>query len=525
MKNKNQISKEVEQIFKNAKLFWMEVFLSAVIATLGLLQNSIAIVIGAMLIAPLLRPIQAIAFSIVRGQTKNIYRATKVMLGAIFLSILIAFLFASILPLKNETPEILARTTPNLIDLIVALASAVVVFATIKTNRFIESVAGVAMATSLLPPLAVCGIELALWHPDQVFGSLFLFVTNLLAIIFVGIVTFIAYGFSPKQRVKEVGIVKYLALIVTLIVLITFPLAASLKLIADKISTESKAQTYLENIISQKIPGASLTELKLLDITTQSAKFAAVIRIPSDEEFFLETQNAITNELGKTLNRDVNLSVQVVPITSIISKEEKAKMSELPIEEQLTSEFQEFLKAELPTSSLISLDVLPIAQGQWLLKPVVALTPSENLDLEKQNLLTQKFLKINQSAQSVNWGIIQLSEVKSKSELSLSELYQQEQYAKWQNFFATALPKQATVNNLQISWDVAPGFTEYEFNKDLITLYRASFDIYLPEDLLSQEDNIKEQVNNFANLLSNNSNQVSIRFFPYKRVELLNANN
>ena len=176
--------------------------LSTTIATLGLLNGSEAVVIGAMLVAPMMTPIMGMAGAMVMAwPRRQVQSAALVAVGAIFSMGLAA---AWELLLRDETatvPEgVLARTEPNLLDLGIAIAAgAAGAYVTVR-RRAGGALPGVAIAVALLPPLSVAGILFARGEGSLARGAVLLFVTNLAAIVLSASLVFLATGFIPRAR-------------------------------------------------------------------------------------------------------------------------------------------------------------------------------------------------------------------------------------------------------------------------------------------------------------------------------------
>ena len=165
--------------------FAFMIAMSAGIAVLGLLLSSPAVVIGAMLISPLMNPILGLGFGLTLFDFSEVRRALAALVGGAVLAVAFTALIVMVSPLKEQTAEILARTRPNLFDLLVALFAALAgSFAIIRGRG--ETIVGVAIATALMPPLAVVGYGLATWNLPVLGGSLALFVTNFVTIALVG---------------------------------------------------------------------------------------------------------------------------------------------------------------------------------------------------------------------------------------------------------------------------------------------------------------------------------------------------
>lgn len=161
--------------------FALMTVLSCGIAILGLLQNSVAVIIGAMLVSPLMGPIVALGFSLTTVDYRQMKRSVVALGVGLVVALLMSIVIVSFSPLQAETPEILARTQPNLFDLLVAVFSGLAGgYAVIKGRG--EAIVGVAIATALMPPLAVVGYGIATLKMHIAMGSFLLFMTNLLAI-------------------------------------------------------------------------------------------------------------------------------------------------------------------------------------------------------------------------------------------------------------------------------------------------------------------------------------------------------
>ncbi|MEP6703961.1 MAG: DUF389 domain-containing protein, partial [Acidobacteriota bacterium] len=182
-------------------VYWLQIFFSAGIATLGLVLNSPAVIIGAMLISPLMNPILASGLALATGEIVLGLRA----FFNLFLSCLAAIGFAVflviILPFREMTTEIAARMQPNVLDLIIALFSGAVGSVAIcrDLKGVVTSIPGVAIAVALMPPLCVVGYGIGLmlsfdtvtgWRIAS--GGGLLFLTNLVAITLMATIVFLA---------------------------------------------------------------------------------------------------------------------------------------------------------------------------------------------------------------------------------------------------------------------------------------------------------------------------------------------
>jgi uncharacterized hydrophobic protein (TIGR00271 family) len=232
--------------------FILLVLLSSVIATLGLLMNSPATIIGAMLVAPLMSPIIGLGLGSIRGDDRLIRDATKALLQGAMLAVFIAALLTlsnrliPFVPLTaDQLPgEVLARTRPTPMDLGVALAGGLAAAFALAMPNISAALPGVAIATALLPPLSVVGIGLAYQRWDVAGGAFLLFITNSVAIAASAMLVFFVLGFTPRS-VEKVGRLFGLPRSLVILSLVTIVLLAPLTFISVQFVREANASRAL----------------------------------------------------------------------------------------------------------------------------------------------------------------------------------------------------------------------------------------------------------------------------------------
>ncbi len=170
--------------------------LATVVACYGLLEDSAAVVIGAMVIATLLGPITGFALALVDGDNGLLRKALLAEASGVVLVLCMALLIGVIHRDAPLTREILARTRPTLLDVIIALAGGAAGAYASASPRLSAGLVGVAIATALVPPLSACGICLGRGEADLGCGAFVLFVTNLVAIQFASSVVLCLCGFN-----------------------------------------------------------------------------------------------------------------------------------------------------------------------------------------------------------------------------------------------------------------------------------------------------------------------------------------
>jgi len=186
--------------------FWTMLVLSAVIATAGVVSDSTATVIGAMIIAPLATPIMGVALGIVRRSSSATRSAAKFTLAGALVVIVIGVAFSLLIPgdvnLLNDS-QIASRTSPGLVDLISAVATGFAGSIAFARRDVAAVLPGVAIAISLVPPLAVVGVCLGQGAVALAIGALVLFISNFVALVLAGSLVFTTAGYGTDAADGE----------------------------------------------------------------------------------------------------------------------------------------------------------------------------------------------------------------------------------------------------------------------------------------------------------------------------------
>ena len=213
--------------------FWVLIVLSTIIASAGVMADSTATVIGAMIVAPLMTPILGTALAVVLADRRLILKNLGMVIGGAASVILIAYLIgltSHALLVADTNAQIAARVSPRLIDLLAALA--------MVRSDISDTLPGVAIAISLVPPLAVVGLTLESGAPQQALGALLLFGTNVTAIIATGTIIFLAYRVRPAAIALhvKVGQLRRGALVTALgsVLVLAIPLGIGSALVAQQ---------------------------------------------------------------------------------------------------------------------------------------------------------------------------------------------------------------------------------------------------------------------------------------------------
>ena len=300
------------------------IMMSAGIAILGLLLSSPAVVIGAMLLSPLMSPILGVGFALATGKRKwLVISARSLLLGSVA-AVLFTALIVLISPLQTVTEEIAARTRPNLFDLMVALFSSIAgSYAMIRGRE--GSIVGVAIATALMPPLAVVGFGLATFNWTVFFGALGLFFTNFLTIALTATLMARLYGFRTTLSSKQ-GWFQSVGIFVIFVAL-AIPLGLSLRAIA----WESNAQRIVRNAIQSEFGDRARISEQAIDWSSEPLAINATVLTP---DFDTGANEDITRALRERLGREVAVNIEQFRVGADPGAAEQAELARARAAEQ-----------------------------------------------------------------------------------------------------------------------------------------------------------------------------------------------
>ncbi|HCU25741.1 MAG TPA: TIGR00341 family protein [Deltaproteobacteria bacterium] len=327
--------------------YWVELILASGIATLGLVLNSPAIVIGAMLVSPLMTPIMGTGLALATGDFFLGIRAIANLLLSIGTCLAVSTLLVMLLPFKESTQEILARTQPNLLDLIVALLSGLAgSIATLKSSKGLTSaLPGTAIAVALVPPLCVIGYGLGSHHFELQWWSIakgggLLFAANLVAIVLTSMGIFLLVGMGRRhirsrvdewQRLPEqfsqleawlekskiwrtmekIGTLQArFVILMIFFFLVFFPLQQALTRVVAQIRERSERQQQVRVIheVAQNLFNVPKTsEVEKIDMEPAAQGIRALIRVSTNRLFNKEERQKFEDETSGRLKKNVSL--------------------------------------------------------------------------------------------------------------------------------------------------------------------------------------------------------------------------
>lgn len=317
---KAEVLEELRQASTPGFDYFLLVVLSCSIATFGLISDSVAVIIGAMLVAPLMSPILGLSLASVAGQQRMFRRAVVALIEGVILAIaLSAFISWTALELPfnvlNPLPgEVLARTRPSPFDLGIALAGGAAAAYALAQPKLSAALPGVAIATALMPPVCTVGIGLSMGRMEIMSGAFLLFLANLSAISFAGILVFAALGFKPLFMEKTWHrIPRSLMISAILVLLVTVPLV----LLTIQSVRETNLQQQIREVILTELH--TLPDVQVVEITMdpQNGVLNLHVTLRASRQPSYQQVVMLQESLAEFLQRAVALQLIVVPTTRL----------------------------------------------------------------------------------------------------------------------------------------------------------------------------------------------------------------
>jgi len=276
--------------------FMVLLILATMIATFGLFINSSSVIIGAMLLAPLMQPIVSLSMGVLRQDSVLELTSAKTVIMGVLSVLMTAAVIAWFIPIDKMTTEMSGRLFPTTLDLFVAIASGIAAAYAKSNEKISASLAGVAIAVALVPPIAVAGIG-AGWAEWHMFSSAFLlFLTNLVGIVLAAALTFMTLGYSPI-RVARKGIITWFLIAV----LVAIPLYSSFEKMKENISIQKTLANIHFTLKKQEV---ELTHIQLI----QHSKILEVRCEVIASGFLSEEEKKILKEvIEKTIGKKVEV--------------------------------------------------------------------------------------------------------------------------------------------------------------------------------------------------------------------------
>jgi len=314
MEQRRKIIADVHNDSKANFDYLILVALSSSIATLGLLSDSPAVIIGAMVVAPLMSPILAIGLATTTGEKKLLKEALLTLFIGALLSIVIAMILTWIndelpfISLHQMPGEVMSRTRSSPVDLTIAIAGGLAAAYAVTRPKLSAALPGVAIATALMPPVCTVGIGLALQNWQVASGSGLLFITNAVAIAFASGLVFLARGFSKEQRFGDTKIHATIWVSTVLVIILLIPLTYfSLRVIRQA------EETRLINAVVERevalLPNAQLEETSFVN---SPEALDLRLTLHTSRSLYWQEIVSLQEAIATGLNRKVSLRVEQV---------------------------------------------------------------------------------------------------------------------------------------------------------------------------------------------------------------------
>ncbi|MEW6168556.1 MAG: DUF389 domain-containing protein [Pseudomonadota bacterium] len=273
---------------------------STLLAALGLVLGSAAVIIGAMVLAPLMAPIVSLAMSLLRRDPRLLRAAAKTIAVGVALALAASALLALVTPLRRLTPEIEARLHPTLLDLGVAVVSGVAAAYAYARESVVKSLPGVAIAVALVPPLAVAGIGLG-WGDARLFGgAALLFLTNLVGIASTAALTFLVLGYAPIQTAA-----RGLRMLAAALVALALPLYFSF----DRIVEVWRLERQLQRAVLST--GQREVQLREPRVAIEDGRVVVAATVVAPELLGTAEIDALKDELERRVQREVRVELDL----------------------------------------------------------------------------------------------------------------------------------------------------------------------------------------------------------------------
>lgn len=311
---------------------WILIF-AVFIASLGLNVNSTAVIIGAMLISPLMGPIIGMGLALGIADLDLFKQSIKNYLVSTFISVVTATIYFTLSPITNAQSELLARTSPTLYDVLIALFGGAAGFLATSTKGRNNVVPGVAIATALMPPLCTAGYGLAVQNTSYFFGAFYLYFINTVFIAFTTCVGVRFLHFHRKQFINREQMRRVNLYIVTIIIITIIPASY----MTWNIIKQSVFENNIENFVTKELNYSGTNILShQYDLKTKTLHVVAVGN-PISTDSIAKAQKAMTNYQldGYTLK-----VIQGSNSDSLLLLQHKNK-GQLMVGENNTAEWQE----------------------------------------------------------------------------------------------------------------------------------------------------------------------------------------
>lgn len=293
--------------------YLLSIVLANLIALLGLLVNSIAVVIGAMLISPLMGPIFSLGLSFTLGDLRLGRRALYNIAASVTLTVALAAVLTFLSPLKEVTHEILVRTRPNIYDLFIAFFAGLAGAVAVCTRKnYLFTTTGVAVATAVIPPLSVVGYGVGTWQWSIASGGFLLFFTNLVAIVLSADLVFYFLRFRASMVESPRSVRRRLVVMGTVLALVSVPLVYTL--VVDL--KEARTVKRMEHVLKRALNRPDYSRVTSITHRVQGGKLRVLATVNTVKYYDSSVKEKVQQDLRQELGLPVSLELEQIMVKS-----------------------------------------------------------------------------------------------------------------------------------------------------------------------------------------------------------------
>ncbi|WP_163340106.1 DUF389 domain-containing protein [Desulfopila sp. IMCC35008] len=346
--------------------FYLMVVISTMIAGLGLITNSTAVIIGAMLVAPLMTPIFGISLALIRNDARLLGYAIQAEVVGVVAAVGMGYVLGLIYPGLEPTPEMISRTNPHLFDLLVAVFSGFAGAYALVDEKISPALPGVAIATAIVPPLANTGLCFSLGAYSGGIGSFLLFFSNFLSILLVGSIVFWAFkmsreydGLDKKVVVKKFG----------LPIISFFIIAVLLSHSLAKIGHDRAVKNTIRTTLSQALKDHPTLSYEKSIYNEDKDIIYVFADVYSSRQISPILVNALQEKLEVALGKPTKLAIRGTLTETVLAPGNLAQIMQLNLDGEFVSEAPSkmIIQTQLANSTIRNyLTALPAVQLKYV---------------------------------------------------------------------------------------------------------------------------------------------------------------
>jgi len=290
----------------------LQVIFSGIIASLGLILDNVAVIVGAMIIAPVLGPILAITIGVVLADTELVKKGVKAEIAAVILAVVIGAFFGLFIPNTGITDSLRVRMYPTIADLIIAAAAGGAGAYSLIKGQIESGLVGVMIAASLIPVMSTIGVGVSLGNEEMIYGAGLLLLGNYLALFLSNIIVFYFKGLRPQiwyKNYAEKTIKKTLVFIIIMVILISVPLGF---ITIYQLYTEKPAE-IVKDIIKENIMYNWNYRIEEIRVDGN----LITIYLYADYDLQEEMLVSVKEQIQKKLKKEYNINYRIIPVKEI----------------------------------------------------------------------------------------------------------------------------------------------------------------------------------------------------------------